>query len=122
MQFSIFKNQLSYWQGKSLIFGIHNDDINNQLKKIDFIVDPKQLTNKLKNNNFKGEIGNSITLDILGHKIDYLIIIGLGDKNKFNSDVLRNTLSDCIRKVTDKEEKIGLLLPWDTFDLSLIHI
>ena len=85
----------------------------NQLKKIDFIVDPKQLTNKLKNNNFKGEIGNSITLDILGHKIDYLIIIGLGDKNKFNSDVLRNTMADCIRKVTDKEEKIGLLLPWD---------
>ena len=120
MQFSIFKNQLSYWQGKSLIFGIHNDDINNQLKKIDFIVDPKQLTNKLKNNNFKGEIGNSITLDILGHKIDYLIIIGLGDKNKFNSDVLRNTLSDCIRKVTDKEEKIGLLLPWDTFDSNAI--
>ena len=111
MQFSIFRNQLRYWQGRSLIFGLHKDDIDCQLKNIDFIVDSKKLLDKLNNNNFNGEIGNSINLDILGHDIDSLTIMGLGDKNKLNSDLLRNSLSECIRNVKGKEEKIGILMP-----------
>ena len=43
MQFSIFKNQLSSWQGRSLIIGLNKDEINTQLEKINFIVDSKQL-------------------------------------------------------------------------------
>ena len=39
MQFSIFKNQLSSWQGRSLIVGLNKDEIDSQLKKIDFIVE-----------------------------------------------------------------------------------
>ena len=122
MQFSIFKNQLSSWQGKSLIVGLNKDEIDSQLKKIDFIVEPKEITKKFNNNNFKGETGSSISLDILGHNLESLTIIGLGDKNKINSDVLRNSLSESIRKVLDKEEKIGILMPWDALELSLIHI
>ena len=121
MQFSIFKNQLSSWQGRSLIIGLNEDFINSQLETIDFIVDLKQLINKINNNNFKGEIGNSISLEFLGHNLDSLTIIGLGEKNKMNSDVLRNSLSECIRKVTDKEEKIGILMPWGELDNNSIY-
>ena len=120
MQFSIFRNQLRYWQGRSLIFGLHKDDIDSQLKNIDFIVDSKKLLNKLNNNKFNGEIGNSINLDILGQNIDSLTIMGLGDKNKLNSDLLRNSLSECIRNVKGKEEKIGILMPWDELGESII--
>ena len=47
MQFSIFKNQLRSWQGRSLIVGLNKDDIDSQLKKIDFIVKPKEITKNL---------------------------------------------------------------------------
>jgi len=121
MQFSIFENQLSSWQGRGLIVGLNKDEIDSQLKKIDFIVDPKQLTQKLTNNNFKGEIGNLISLEFLGQKLDTLTLVGLGDKNKVNSDVLINCLSECIRKIIDKEEKIGILMPWNELDKNAIY-
>ena len=87
MQFSIFKNQLSSWQGRSLVIGLNEDFIDSQLATIGFIVDLKQLIKKLNNSNFKGEIGSSISLEILGQNLDSLTIIGLGEKNKMNSDV-----------------------------------
>ena len=121
MQFSIFKNQLSSWQGRSLIIGLNEDFIDSQLETIDFIVDLKQLIKKLNNNNFKGEVGNTVSLEIFGNNLDSLTIIGLGDKNKMNSEVLRNSLSECIRKVIDKEEKIGILMPWDALENNSIY-
>ena len=121
MQFSIFENQLSSWQGRSLIVGLNKHEINSQLEKIEFIVDPKLLIKKLNNNNFKGETGSSVSLDFLSHNLESLTIIGLGDKNKINSDVLRNSLSECIRKVMDKEEKIGILMPWNALGNESIY-
>jgi len=121
MQFSIFKNQLRSWQGSSLIIGLNMEVIDSQLEKIDFIVNPKKLKKKLINNNFKGEIGKSISLEILGDNLEFLSIIGLGEKNKMNSDVLRNSLSDCIRKVIDKEEKVAILMPWDALENNAIY-
>jgi len=121
MQFSIFKNQLSSWQGRSLIIGLNNDYIDSQLEAIDFIVESKQLLKKLNNKNFKGETGSLISLEMLGHNLDTITVIGLGNKSEINSDVLRNSLSECIRKVVDKEEKIGLLMPWDALDNNAIY-
>jgi len=121
MQFSIFKNQLNSWQGNSLILGLHADDINSQLEKIEFIVESKQLIKKLNNNNFKGEIGSIISLEILGHNLDYLTIIGLGDKNRINAEVLRNSIPESIRKLVDKQEKIGILMPWEVLENEAIY-
>ena len=121
MKFSIFKNQLSSWQGRSLIIGLNKDCIDSQLENIAFIVDPEQLIKKLNDNQFKGEIGNSINLEILGHKLDSLTIIGLGEKTEMNSEVLRNCLSECIRKLADKEERIAILMPWEALENKAIY-
>jgi len=121
MQFSIFQNQLNSWQGRSLIVGLNIGVINSQLEKIDFLVEPKQLIQKLNNNNFKGEIGDSINLEILGNNLESLTIIGLGDIKKMNFDVLKNSLPECIRKIVDKEEKIGILMPWDSLENNAIY-
>ena len=122
MQFSIFKNQLSSWQGRSLIIGLNEEFIDPQLETIKFFVDLKQLRRKLNNINFNGEIGKSISIEILGHNLDHLTIIGLGKKNKMNSNTLRDSLSECIRKVIDKEEKIGILMPWEALDKNAVLI
>ena len=121
MQFSIFKNQLNSWQGRSLIVGFNKEEIDSQLKKIDFLVEPKEITKKINNNNFKGEIGNFITLEILGHNLNSLTIIGLGQKNEINFDIFRNSLSECVRRVIDNEEKIGILMPWDALEDKAIY-
>ena len=60
MQFSIFKNQLINWQGRSLIVGLNKNEIDSQLKEIDFLVEQKEITKKLNNNNFEGEIGSCL--------------------------------------------------------------
>ena len=47
MQFSTFQQDLNTWQGSSLIFGIVEEDLKNQLQKIDFIIDSKLLLKKI---------------------------------------------------------------------------
>ena len=47
MQFSTFQQDLNTWQGSSLIFGIVEEDLKNQLQKIDFIIDSKLLQEKI---------------------------------------------------------------------------
>ena len=46
MQFSTFKKNLNDWHGTSLIFGVVEEDIESQLEKIKFVVDPKLLLKK----------------------------------------------------------------------------
>ena len=47
MQFSTFQQDLNTWQGSTLILGIVEEDLKNQLEKIDFIIDSKLLLNKI---------------------------------------------------------------------------
>ncbi len=121
MQFSVFKNQLCSWEGDSLILGVNQGDIDSQLEKIRFIIEPNQLIKRLNKSNFEGEAESSITLELLGNNLNYLTIIGLGNKNKMNSDVLRNSLAESIRKVVNKDEKISILMPWDILKNNVIY-
>ena len=47
MQFSTFQQNLNTWQGSTLIFGIVEEDLKDQLEKIDFIFDSKLLQEKI---------------------------------------------------------------------------
>ena len=47
MRFSTFQQNLNTWQGNTLIFGIFEGDLKNQLEKIDFIIDSKLLLEKI---------------------------------------------------------------------------
>jgi len=47
MQFSTFQKDLDDWQGSSLIFGVVKEEIESQLEKIKFVVDPKLLLKKV---------------------------------------------------------------------------
>ena len=83
MQFSTFQQDLSTWQGTSLIFGIVEEDLKNQLEKIDFIIDSKLLQKKINHKKFKGEKGKLLNFDFFDQRLQTLKIIGLGErKNK----------------------------------------
>ena len=53
MQFSTFQKDLDDWQGSSLIFGVVKEEIESQLEKIKFVVDPKLLLKKITKKKFK---------------------------------------------------------------------
>ena len=113
MQFSTFQQDLNTWQGSSLIFGIVEEDLKNQLQKIDFIIDSKLLLEKINQKKFKGEKGKILNFDFFDQRLQTLKIIGLGERKNINSNDIKNSLADVIRKSSDKEEKISILLPWE---------
>ena len=43
-------------------------------------------------------------------------MIGLGKSNRIINHENKNSLADLIRKMSDKNEKISLLLPWELFN------
>ena len=113
MQFSTFQQDLNTWQGSSLIFGIVEEDLKNQLQKIDFIIDSKLLQEKIIQKKFKGEKGKILNFDFFDQRLQTLKIIGLGESKNINSNYIKNSLGDVIRKISDKEEKISILFPWE---------
>mgnify|MGYP005695229329 FL=1 len=113
MQFSTFQQDLNTWQGSTLIFGIVEEDLKNQLKKIDFIIDSKLLQEKINQKKFKGEKGKILNFDFFDQRLQTLKIIGLGESKNINSNDIKNSLADVIRKSSDKEEKISILFPWE---------
>ena len=113
MQFSTFQQDLNTWQGSSLIFGIVEEDLKNQLQKIDFIIDSKLLLEKINQKKFKGEKGKILNYDFFDQRLQNLKIIGLGESKNINSNDIKNSLADVIRKSSDKEEKISILFPWE---------
>ena len=82
MQFSTFQQDLNTWQSSNLIFGIVEEDIENQLEIIDFIIDSNLLLEKINQNNFKGEKGKVLNFDFFGQKLQTLSIFGLGETKK----------------------------------------
>ena len=112
MQFSTFQKDLDDWQGSSLIFGVVKEEIESQLEKIKFVIDPKLLLKKVTAKKFKGEKGEILNFEFLDQKLETLIIIGLGKSKDLNKSDIKNSLGDPIRKIVDKNEKTSILLPW----------
>ena len=113
MQFSTFQQNLNTWQGSTLIFGIVEEDIKNQLEKINFVVDSNLLIAKINQKKFKGEKGKVLKLDFFDQKLQTLSILGLGKTKNIDSIDIKGALADIIRKSADKDQKISLLLPWE---------
>ena len=102
MRFSTFQQDLNSWQGSTLIFGIVEEDLENQLKKIDFIIDSKLLLEKINQKKFKGEKGKVLNFDFFDQKLQTLNIIGLGESKNIDTNNIKNSLAEVIRKSTDK--------------------
>ena len=120
MQFSTFQKNLDNWQGASLIFGVLEEEIASQLENLKFVVDPKLLLNKVTQKKFKGEKGETLSFEFLDQKLETLIIVGLGKSKDLNKSDIKNSIGNLIRKTVDKNEKISILLPWES--VSYTHL
>ena len=116
MQFSTFNKNLDNWQGTSLIFGVFEEDIKSQLENIKFVIEPTLLLKKVKQKKFEGKKTKTLSFEFLDQKLENLTLIGLGKSKGIKSNDLKNSLSDIIRKFVDKDEKISILLPWESIN------
>ena len=116
MQFSIFQNPLNTWQGKSLIIGMFEGDIFQQLEKYNLNIDIKSLTSKLLEKDFKGKKGQILNFEFLDSHLNSVLIFGLGKRNRIAYESLSKSIADCSRRICDVEEKSGILLPWDELE------
>ena len=119
MQFSTFQKNLDNWQGASLIFGVLEEEIANQLESIKFAIDPKLLIKKVTQKKFKGEKGETLSFEFLDQKLETLIIFGLGKSKDLKKSDIENSIGNLIRKTVDKNEKISILLPWESINSKL---
>ena len=122
MQFSIFDNPLNSWQGSSLIFGVTDENFDEQIERLESILNSKLLLEKIKSKNFKGERSQNLCYELLDQNLNSLSIVGLGKKSELDNNSLRDSLSDIARKILDKERKISILFPWEYFDENSIFI
>ena len=113
MQFSTFRKNLADWSGTSLIIGVVEEDIERQLDDIKFLINPKLLLKKINQKDFKGEKSKHLSFEFLDQKLETLLIVGLGKSKDLKKNNIKNSFSDLIRKILDKDEKIGILLPWE---------
>lgn len=116
MQFSIFQNPLNTWQGNSLIIGLFEEDIFQQLEKYNLNIDVKSFTSKLLKKDFKGKKGQISNFEFLDSHLNSLLVLGLGKRNKIAYEFLSKSIADCSRRICDVEEKSGILLPWDELE------
>ena len=111
MQFSTFQQNLDTWQGTALIFGIFEEDLESQLEKISFLINPKTLLDKINQKKYQGKSGKILSFDFLDQNLQSLTFVGLGKMKNFKNTDIRDYISNLIRKIVDKEEKISILLP-----------
>ena len=88
MRFSIFDQPLNKWQGKSLIFGVFQNDIKKKLEIINFIVNPKTISQKIEHRKFNGEKGQTLKLDFIDKNVQSICFIGLGDIKNYDRENL----------------------------------
>ena len=121
MQFSIFQNPLNTWQGNSLILGMFEEDIFQQLEKNNLNIDAKLLASKLFEKDFKGKKGQILNFEFLDSQLNSLLIFGLGKRNNVDYQYLSKSVADCSRRVCDKVHKSGFLLPWEELENFSFH-
>ncbi len=119
MKFSTYQKDLDSWQGNTLIFGVVEEELENQLEKIKFVIDPNLLLKKIEQKKFKAENGGILNFEFLDQKLDSLIIVGLGESKELNKDNIENSIGNLIRKSVDINEKISILLPWELINSQL---
>ncbi len=120
MQISIYSQDLKTWDGKTLMIGVldqEGENLKNLLEQSNFQINKKVLDGK----DFKVKKGALKKLQIVdSHEIKTIIILGLGEKDELNLDDIRNAVAMGSRASIGLTEKIGIIIPWESFEANAI--
>ncbi len=115
MEISLSPLKLKDWDGAVLILGVFEEDIEEQIGKLESPYN-SLLSNKLKENNFKAKTGESSSFYLLENTLNKLILVGLGTAKNLLLDDLRKAAAIGARASLGSKGKLGIRLPWELFD------
>ena len=97
----VLKAELGKVKDNALMIGFFKDKINltGELKKLDDELS-NIISSYIKNNSFRGEKGETRSI-YLNKSIKNIILVGLGEENKFSLDVLSAAIADISKKIRD---------------------
>ncbi|MAG91687.1 hypothetical protein CMO83_03360 [Candidatus Woesearchaeota archaeon] len=100
---ALSKKGLGEVEDNSLLVGFfkENPDLSDELKKFD---SDNTISSFIKDNNFKAEKGEVKSVYI-NKKIKNIALVGLGEKDKFNLDVLSSVIAEISKKLRDSGNK-----------------
>ena len=110
----VLKSDLNKIKDNALLIGFFKDKLSlgAEIKKLDNKLS-NIISSFIKNNNFKGEKGEAKTIYI-NKDIKNIVLVGLGEENRFTLDVLSNIIADVSKKLRENStESFSIFL--DTF-------
>ena len=99
----ILRTELLKIKDNALLIGFFKDKVNltGELKKMENELD-NIISSCVKNNNFKGE-KSEIKSIYINKNIKNIVLVGLGDEDKFSLNVLSTTIADVSKRLRDNE-------------------
>ena len=99
----IVKSGISTVKDSALLIGFLKGelDLDEDIKKFDNQLN-SMICNFIKKNDFKGEKGEIKNI-FVNKNIKNIVLVGLGEKNKYSLDVLSNAIADACKRLRDNE-------------------
>ncbi len=119
MKITVTQKNLSEWSGQVLAIGLVEENIENQLKKLNGLCDLESLFNYLKSKDFSAKSGEMVKLEFLNSSPEKIILIGLGKSEELSINDLREGACLASRSSIGSTGKIGVLFPWQTFEFDI---
>ena len=107
----IAKTELSKVKDNALVIGFFKNklSLSLEIKKLDNKLN-NTINSYIKNNDFKGEKGEIRNI-FVNKNIKNIVLVGLGEEEKYNFDILSNTIADATKRLRDsKIESFSIFL------------
>ncbi len=119
MQISIFQESLNDWHGKTLVIGLIERDLKNQLHFLNPLTNTEALERKLSEKEFAGKQAQLQVFQLLESELQTIIFIGLGAVTELTLEDLRSATAKCCKKLPNQDDTLGIWMPWDAFDPAI---
>ncbi len=116
MKISLIQKNLKGWNEKSLIFGLLEGNIRNQLDLLLPICNPELLVKEFNEKEFSAKQSEIVEFNFLEGNLKKLIFVGLGPAKSLKLQDIREATASASRKCIDKKKSnIGYVFPWYLF-------
>ncbi len=106
------------WSGAVLVVGLLEDDLKEQLSNLEKLFEGLLLKN-LDHQDFSAKSGEMACFQILKESSQKIVLVGMGTSNKLSLNELRKAVAIGARACIGTSGSLGMLFPWDKFDLEL---
>ncbi|MCB4428688.1 leucyl aminopeptidase [Synechococcus sp. MU1643] len=116
MRFSLSSTGLHAWNGDVLAVGLAQGDVDAMATALEQRF--AGITHALKQQEFKGKLGDQLVITPLGGGPQRLVVLGLGESDGIDADRLRGAAARAAKAAIGCEGNLGLHLPWTGTDAT----